>query len=587
MLPPTSDEPGAPLGINPDRAKVRLNAVLDALLARAERGDLEAARSVARFAAGHSTGRAARALDLTLQFDPRDDWARLALARLRASSGDLDAARREAETVFADAIDQAARAQAALALGDICRLEGAYAEARIQFAEALAIEAQILMAHPSDTTALRWHARALGRIAELDIVAEDLPRARTNAEGAHKLLAALADQLGEEPILAADIADSELRLAQLALADDKANAMKPHLEQALARYEALTLLEKTEPHWRDRLAETWALMAEADLALSDAKAARAAMDKAVSQRVWLANQEPAERWGLAAIWRLRAGLLAALGDRTAAAESLGQAVVLAEGLGSETLAAGAQPNPDQARFVLRTRLEQADLAFLMGDLKTARDAADAARAHGEHFARQDKAWAGDLAAAWDRLGDIAKAVSSAEKANDAFSRAVELRRMHQADSDSASLKRALAAALLKAGEIAMELKNAKAARSAFAESFALRLELAELGPGQLEPARDLAVALERLGLAALADDDEAGARSAWEQELALIEHIHAAADPAGIRFAAIAESLLANLGGKDGERHRQSARVRMAQLATLTALTEQDAALIQRLGSDL
>jgi tetratricopeptide (TPR) repeat protein len=155
--------------------------------------------------------------------------------------------------------------------------------------------------------------------------------------------------------------------------------------------------------------------------------------------------------------------------------------------------------------------------------------------------------------------------------------------MQQADKDSASLKRALAAALIKAGEAALSMQNFKEARSVFAESFALRLDLAEAVPGAAEPARDLAVALERLGLVARAEGDLEGARAAWEQELALIEHIHADDDPAGLRFGAITEMLLAGLNGLDAEARRQSARVRMAQLETLAPLTMEDAALIERL----
>ena len=559
-----------------DRA--RLATLIDALIARAEHGDVHAARQAVALTQGRDPIRAARALACAVALNPRDDDSRLALARLRAGSGDLNAARREAETVLETALDEAARAQAALALGDVARLEAAYAEARGHYEDVIAIEDAILAAHPGEPTALRWRARAMGRVAELDLIGENPAAAQQRARAARDILRALALQLSETPLLAADIADAELRLAEIALAEGRPTAMRPFLEQALGRYEALAVHEKAEPHWRDRLAECWALMAEAALAEGAAAEARVAMDKAVSQRVWLANKEPGERWGLAAIWRLRAGLMAALREEQAAADSLDQAAALAEKLCAE-----ADNASEAARFLFHTRLEQADLGLRMGDLKRARDAADRARAEAEAFARQDPAWRTDLAAAWDRLGDIAKTVSAAEQAEDAFARAVELRRMSAAEQDSMSLKRALAAALLKFGEAAMDANAPGAARGAFAESFALRLELAEAYPGALAPAQDLAVALERLGLSAAAEGDLAGARAAWEQELSLVESIFPEGDEAGLRFCAIVDALLADLGGDQADAHRQRAREKLARIRALTA---EDAALAARLASD-
>ena len=80
------------------------------------------------------------------------------------------------------------------------------------------------------------------------------------------MLRATAAQIGEPPVLAADIADAELRLAALELDACEPKSARRRAGEAIGRYEALAVTEKDEPHWRAVLADAWALAAEADYA---------------------------------------------------------------------------------------------------------------------------------------------------------------------------------------------------------------------------------------------------------------------------------------------------------------------------------
>jgi tetratricopeptide (TPR) repeat protein len=559
-------------------------AEIEALFRLAESGGPDAAKAARRAAALTETSdpdRARQALAIAARLEPLDPAPRLALARLKAEAGEIDAARTEAEAVLAQSIDQAARARAAFMLGELARVGGEHDRARAAFDTVVTIEEKLLAADRSDPAAARWYARARGRLAELDLLQGKTGRARVGAEGALALLRASAQQTGEPPVLAADIADAELRLGALDLDSGDAPGARQRFGQAIGRYEALILIEPNEPHWRAVLADAWALAAEAELARNAPAEARAAMDKALALRVKLANANPAERWSLAAAWRMRAALLAALDDETGAADSLAQARTLGERICGESPSAEAP-----ARFLLHTTFDQADHALRHGQLALARNAADAARIRAEAFARSPgaaPAWFGDVAAAWDRLGEAARLANT--DALDAFSRAAEFRRMAlDAKPDDLPFRRGLAAALVKFGAAALDARELKSARRAFEESTALRIALAEADPGAAPPARDLAVALEYLGLAAHAMGDRDTARHAWEDELALAERLYPEEhDTEGLRFRAIVHAHLTQLGGIDSEDHRAAALKRLDILARDGAITERDAILRKRL----
>jgi hypothetical protein len=563
----------------------RLDAAIDALLAEAATagpGSAMAARRAAALAERQGGPRALKALSLAARLDPLDAFPRLALARVHAETGDLDSARREAASVLAEAIDEAARARAAFILGEIARVRGAAAEARDAYSTAARIEDALLSVNPADPTAARWYARALGRISELD-AAEHPAKARSGAEGALSILRALAAQIGQPPPLAADIADAEFRYAALLLDEGEAAASYLHALEATGRYEALILHEPNEPHWRAALAEAWALAAEAAFRSRASNAAREAIDKALRLRLKLASADPDERWALAGLWRTRAALLAALTDGAGAADSALQAVALCKSLHDE-----APHDEAGARFSLHALLEQADLALAQGMLSTAEDAAAQARAIAETFAGAPGAaphWTADLATALDRLAHAALAARLPAQARDGFAHAIALRRrVREAAPNDDAAKRALARALLRSGDMALAAREHPAALAAFSEAFQLRLELAETAPGAVEPARELATALERLGLSAAADGDAQGARAVWEEELALIERVYEdPVDVEGQRFRAVVEAHLASLGGLDAATRRASALARLDVLAQDGLLTERDVRLRQQL----
>ncbi|MFZ2032063.1 MAG: hypothetical protein WAU68_17255 [Vitreimonas sp.] len=559
----------------------------DTLLAEARRkgsGAALAARRAAVLAEVRDPGLAREALSIAVQMDPRDPAPRLALARLHAEGGDLDAARAEAALVLKDAVDEGARARAAFLLGEIARFQNDGA-ARGFYETTQRVEDALLSRDRSDPTAARWYARARGRLAELDAAEGDFDRARTGGEGALAMLYGCASQVGETPVIAADIADAEMRMAAFDLDDGNANSARRRLNVAIQRYEALVITETAEPHWPAVLADAWALAAEADYVRGAKSDARAAMDKALQARLGLASQY-GEAWALAGTWRVRAALLAAIDDPAGASESLAQARIL-----SERLYAAAHGSEMQARFLVHTMLDQADHALRERHLQTAHDAADSARKICEGFASATAAapvWFAEAASCWDRLGEAARLAAIPPKMQDAFERAVQFRRMAlSADCENARFKRNLAASLIKVGEAALDTNAPQTARAAFAESTSLRVQLAAGAPKDAATAHMLAVALERLGLASRACGDTQGARAAWEEELDLTARIFGDADsPEASRFRAIVEGHLVSLGGADTDARRRSALSRLDALAQAGALTEQEAALRKQLWSN-
>ncbi len=555
----------------------------DALLAMARTGGPGAALAAKRAAILAERRRPAlarEALLLAVRLDPGDSDASLDLARLHAEAGYIDAARAEAERVAREAIDLTARARAAYLLGEMARLVGDDEPARGHYTQVLQIEERFLAADRNDPAAARWYARARGRIAELDAAAGAASRAQSGAEGALALLRACAAQIGEPPVLAADIADAELRLAGLELERGAPASARRRVSEAIGRYEALAVTEKEEPRWRAALADAWTLAAEAEFARAAPESAREAMDKALQARLRLASRHPEEAWALAGTWRVRAALLAALGDSDAAADSHAQARALAAKLQA--------PKPAEApsRFYLHTLIDQADHALRAGELALALDAANAARALAEPFAASNApGWAALAAAGWDRLGEAARLVGDGAKALDAFARAVAFRRRElETEPGDARAQRGLAAALVRQGEAALAgAKNAQA-RALFEESVALRARLEEAEPDEPRATQALAAALERLGLAALAASDSGAARRAWERELALAERVYRdPGDPEGARFGAIVHTHLAGLPGPNQARHRAEALRCFAQCANARPLTKQEAALRDKL----
>jgi tetratricopeptide (TPR) repeat protein len=541
-----------------------------------------AAKRAALLAERNDPRLARQALAVVSKLEPLDPTPRLAAARLAAEQGDIAAALSEAEAVLGGAVDQAARARAAFMLGEIARMRSDWAAARSYFETTLKIEDALLAADRSNVTAARWFARARGRLAELDAGEGKFDRARAGAEGALALLRACAAQIKETPMLAADIADAELRLGALDLDNDQAASARRRCGEAIGRYEALAITESEEPHWRAVLADAWAIAAEADYARGAHDEARAAMDKALQARIRLAAKHADEAWSLAGTWRLRATLRAALGDNDVAAESLAQARALAEAL---SLRSGGAEAPE--RFLQRTLIDQADHALRSGDLNRAREAADTARMRAEALAEacHSALWLSEASAAWDRLGEAARAAGAHAQAQDAFARAVEFRRLagESTPADPAHA-RALASALVKQGELALDTGFPAGARAAFHEGASIRLKFVEETPNNRRALYAFAAALERLGLAALACGDRDAARGAWEEQLHVAERIFPDSDtPESLRFRAIIHAHLAGASGADAESHRLQALALFDDLAKGGIMSEREAALRKKL----
>jgi len=516
----------------------QFEAAYEALMAEARAGGAHAAGAAlkaARAAEGEDDARALEAYGLAATLAPDNASASLGLARLKAETGDLDGARALALSVFAEARNAPERARAALLTGDIARASGRASEARDAYEAAIALEEQALTRDPASAVAHRWRARAEGRLADLDIADGQSARARERANGALMLLTALGAAGQEAPVLAADRADAELRMAQLDIeARDFAGA-RAHLVEAIGRYEALCVQEPGEAHWRSQLAQAWTHAAEAAIGAADGAQAREAMDRALALRVKLARADGRERWRLAACWRMRAALLTALGGVDEASASLMQARAIGEELVDEN------PHSEEAAlFCAHALIEQADAALNAEHCAVALDCAEDARARAERWGERSsgaREWTIILANAFERLAGAQLALGAPARALEPAARAVDL-----------------------------------------------RLKLAESAPGETGPARALAGALERLGLAARGAGDKRAASMAWRQAWRLVERLFGARDEdEAQRMCAAFETHLADLGEVDAEKHRASALARLAALTLAGRAHAQDERLRARL----
>lgn len=555
----------------------------NALMRRAEAGGegaAEAARKAGALAAGIDPERARRAWAAAAALDPLDTAPRIALSRLAAANGDLTGARREAQTAFDQAIDAAERGFAAFALGEIAEARGDPAEARARFESAKADAEAVLAADPHDASAAHDLAAARQRLAELALQQGDLAGAEAGHDAACALLSALAER-ESSPALTADLGFAHARLADLALERDDLSAARSHAQRAEGFYEALARARPRDAGLAEARAALMTLSAEICRRDNDYEGARSAMDGALALRVRSAAGDPAQRGQLLSAWRRQAALLAETGETQLAEAARAQARSLAEALHKE------RPEDEAAGAnYLQVLFEDAEAATLHGDLERARRAlADCVRLADARLAQapRDLARAATLVRAWTKLGDVGLAAGKPAAACEAFSRAHAVARLaHEAAPDDLRAK-ARAHAALKYGEAASAAGDHGQARAAILESLRLRIARADARKDDRGALLDVAVALERLGLAALAAGDASAARGAWHDELKLAPRIFPETNQNALRFAAIVRGHLAGLGGDEAGHHRKAALDALDQLAASGALTDKDQALRKQL----
>jgi hypothetical protein len=136
--------------------------------------------------------------------------------------------------------------------------------------------------------------------------------------------------------------------------------------------------------------------------------------------------------------------------------------------------------------------------------------------------------------------------------------------------------------------VALAAGDAEQARRHFEASLATRMDFARRAPQDPSTKRDIAICLERLGMAASAAGDTRAARAAWEQELKIADGLRAVdpADPRTRRFQAVVHALLATLGENDHNDHRSRAVAMLEDLRREGRLPPRDAPPLERLKSE-
>ncbi|MDX2237403.1 MAG: hypothetical protein NW203_07550 [Hyphomonadaceae bacterium] len=540
-----------------------------ALMARAEAGDADAARQAGAIAIDRDPARARAAFARAAALDPLDAGARLALARLHLEGHALDEARAMAADAFACAVDEALRALAAFALGEIAAARGDAGEARDAYGAAQAMQRAILQSHPEDVEARRHAARAAQRLADL----EEAPQAREDAHAA--ALAALEalpmDQCG--PGALEDAAFGCARLAALAQARRDYDAARRYLARQRAALTRLAALEPDEPAWRGELAEAHRAEIRFAADAGEPGPARAAAEQAVQLLLGLAAADPTSgdrALALAAGWSDLTECCAAAGDDVAARNAAAQAGALLARVGPA--APGA---PAIALERARLDLTEAALAFRAKALEPARKAAAAACTALDALAAQGAPAATPLLArAWALLGEIAMAARRADQAADAFARAAAFdARCGGAQTTT------LNAALAQACEAAGDLPAARRAQSAVCDALLCAVQAA---PQRRDLVDSLARALDKLaGIAAFQGDSRAAA-AAWRDGAAISETLLTEGGDDDVAALRLCAQLTARLGlarNAGAVSRRARALTLLERIARLGGMTAEDVSL--------
>jgi len=370
---------------------------------------------------------------------------------------------------------------------------------------------------------------------------------RKEARQAFEAARQLAEQVHEADPMDApgahDLASARQRLAELDLAENDAAGARAGHAAALGLLAALP----AEASQADR-AFSHARLADLAFAARDLAAARRHASEADQLYSALAAQAPNDP-GLAAARASLATLTAAMTPRRGRAEA-----------DTPHLAAGRA-------------------ALAAGELESARrHFADLVRAADQRLAAEPKSvpLMNALALAWDQLADVAAAAQRPSAAQDALARVVALARMADDREPCPTSERNLAGALLRFGAASSDAGDHDRARQALGESYALRTAMAKAAGRTPETLRDVAVSLERLGLARQAAGDANGAARHWEEELALADEIFPRPTPEGLRFRAVICAHLSTLKTLHAAAYKHDALAALAGIARLDALTDRD-----------
>ncbi|MDY7092004.1 MAG: CHAT domain-containing protein [Acidobacteriota bacterium] len=106
----------------------------------------------------------------------------------------------------------------------------------------------------------------------------------------------------------------------------------------------------------------------------------------------------------------------------------------------------------------------------------------------------------DLSVSYDRMGDLFKALGQGDKAQDAFSKALNIaQQLAQQEPDRADYQRDLSVSYNKVGDLFKALGQGDKAQDAFSKALNIRQQLAQQEPDRADYQRDLSVSYERMG----------------------------------------------------------------------------------------
>jgi len=205
--------------------------------------------------------------------------------------------------------------------------------------------------------------------------------------------------------------------------------------------------------------------------------------------------------------------------------------------------------------LLRTRAvmlgQFASTYINVGDLGKALSSAEESLAISRRLAETDPGntgWQRDVSVSLERIGDVRRRTGDVAGAEEAYEESLAIsRRLASTDPGNSGWQRDVAVGLERISDVRLRLGNTAGALEAYEESLAVSRRLAETDPGNSEWQRDVAVSLNNIGGVRLRAGNTAGALEACEESLAISRRL-AEIDPGNTQWQRDVAVSLDNIG---------------------------------------
>jgi tetratricopeptide (TPR) repeat protein len=199
--------------------------------------------------------------------------------------------------------------------------------------------------------------------------------------------------------------------------------------------------------------------------------------------------------------------------------------------GLKQVARTLETSAETDHSLVRAHLDLGDIFLQVGTMDSGRASAEAQAQfeRGMEIAKKlhdvdpaNSAAKSDLAAAYQRMGDVGLQRGNLSSGTEWFEKSRELRqKLVDERADDAQCRRDLAASIQRLGIVHEQLRDVKAAKMFYLQFFDLAQKLAEQAPQNADDRRNLSVSYERMGDISLLEGDKKAAEDYFQKSLAV------------------------------------------------------------------